>query len=133
MLSFLPLHSSPFRPSGVVFLFFLNKHRFCYRSGAGVRQRNRMSARAGCDVSDCRAQASKYRKPARLLATQTLSFLCVPLFSSLLLCRFLVLLRPHPLYARCFSPPHVIRYFEIRYGLHAIRECNFVVTINRRN
>lgn len=36
----------PFFP----FFFFFNKHRFCYRSGAAVRQRNRMSARAGCDV-----------------------------------------------------------------------------------
>jgi len=64
------------------FSFFLNKRRFCYRSGPGVRQRNRMSARAGCDVRAA-GQAGKYRKPARLLATQTLSSLCVPLFSPL--------------------------------------------------
>lgn len=41
-----------FHPSLLLFFslssFF--KSRFCYRSGAGVRQRNRMSAHAGCDV-----------------------------------------------------------------------------------
>lgn len=54
-----------FRPSPLLFLslslFF--KSRFCYRFGAGVRQRNRMSAHAGCDVRAAGKLASTVNLP----------------------------------------------------------------------
>lgn len=106
------------------FFFFLNKRRFCYRSGAGVRQRNRMSARAGCDVRAAGRPASTVNLPDCLQRKHIP--LCVSFYRPLP--------RPpdhanSPSSSACprtfvLSPcaSHAIRYFEIRYASDQIGE-----------
>lgn len=113
-----PSLSSPFP------FFFLNKRRFCYRSGAGVRQRNRMSARAGCDVRAAGRPASTVNLPD-WLATQTYFSLCVSFYRlPLPRPRQFVVLFCLSSYIRSFALrlARAIRYFEIRYASDRIGE-----------
>ena len=69
--------SLPF--SFLLFSLLFFKSRFCYRFGAGVRQWNRMSAHAGCDVRAAGKPASTVNLPDCLQRKYFLSFSCSPL------------------------------------------------------
>lgn len=111
-----------FHSSSLLFLslspFF--KSRFCYRSGAGVRQRNRMSAHAGCDVRAAGKPASTVNLPDCL---QRKYFLFMRLLLLLPFAPCTDLLSPSIHFLHSFFRPTIRARFNIlRYILNRMRE-----------
>jgi len=90
-------------------LYSFFKSRFCYRFRAGVRQRNRMSAHAGCDVRAASKPTSTVNLPDCLQRKYFFS-MCL-----LLLLHFIPhtdLSSPsiHPLYSFFCTRSNILRY-----------------------